>query len=298
MTFPEPVISVAIEAKSKADEEKLQESLKKMTVEDPTFRVNINEETGQTLIAGMGELHLEIIVDRLLREHKVNANVGRPQVAFKETIMNAVKSEKSVHKAIAGKDQYGHIVLEVRPLARGQGVVVKKSIPEKTLPREIEDSVYKNLKSLAACGPLAGFQMVDLEIHWVNSIFDPNTSHELAYHQAAAMAFRECVESAKARLIEPIMKLQIISPDTSIGDVISDLNSRRGKIISLDSKMGGIQIVNAEAPLATLFGYSTDLRSRTQGRGTFSMEFLTYDFMSENLEKQVLQKLTGLSFEN
>ncbi len=295
MKFPEPVISVALEAKSKADEDKLAEALGKMVVEDPTFRVSVNEDTGQRLISGMGELHLEIIADRLLREHKVNANVGRPQVAFKETITQKAHADRQVHKQIAGKDQFGHVALEISPLPRNSGIKVSHTLTPKLLPKEIEDAVMRNLKSLAACGPLAGYPMVDMEICWVKSSFDPNTSHELAYHQAASMAFRDAIENAKTKLLEPIMKLQILAPDNCVGDVISDLNSRRGKILSIDVKQTNIQAINAEAPLATLFGYSTDLRSRTQGRGTFSMEFLQYEAMSEALEKQVLERLTGLS---
>jgi elongation factor G len=295
MKFPEPVIQVAIEAKSKADEDKLNEALNKMVVEDPTFHVTTNEDTGQRLISGMGELHLEIIADRLLREHKVNANVGRPQVSFKETITQKSQADRQVHKNIGGKDQFGHVGIEILPLPRNAGVKVSSEIPPKILPREIEDAVMRNLKTLAACGPLAGYPMIDFELKWTRTSFDPNTSHEIAYHQAASMAFRDALETAKPKLLEPIMKLQILAPDNFVGDVISDLNSRRGRILNIDVKQPGIQAVNAEAPLATLFGYSTDLRSRTQGRGTFAMEFLQYETMSDSLEKQVLERLTGLS---
>jgi len=295
MVFPDPVISIAIEAKSKADDEKLQEALSKMAMEDPTFKISYNDDTGQVLISGMGELHLEIIVDRLFREHKVNANIGKPQVAYKETISKKASTTKEIHKNMNGKDQFGVVGLELRPKTRATGTSVLSELSKGTLPQDLEKAIVRNLETLLGCGALAGYSLTDVEIALVSSRFEENLSHELAYFQAASIAMKEALDRAGPKLLEPIMKIQVIAPETNIGDVISDMNGRRGRILSIDAKSSDIQVLNAEVPLSEVFGYSTDLRSRTQGRGTFSMEFDRYDEMPPNVEKVVIQKLTGLS---
>ena len=296
MTFPEPVISIAIEAKSTSDGDKLQEALKKLSVEDPTFRVNHNDDTGQMLISGMGELHLEVIVDRLLREHKVNANVGKPQVAYKEGISQKARSTQEVRKNVNGKEQFGSVTLELRPKERATGTEILCEVDPKALPDEIMRNLMVNLKTLGDCGPLAGYPLTDFELALVDVKFDENTSVDVAYFQAASMAMRDCLEKAGCQLLEPVMKLQVLAPEDNSGDVIADLNARRARVLSIDAKAAGMQAINAEVPLSGIFGYSTDLRSRTQGRGTFSMEFERYDTMPTNVEKGILEKLSGLSF--
>jgi elongation factor G len=296
MEFPNPVISVAIEPKTKADQEKLQSSLDKMALEDPSFRVIQNEETAQMLIAGMGELHLEIIVDRLLREHKVDANVGKPQVAYKETIRKAGSADHQTSRLIQGKAQFGHVKLEVVPLPRGSAPKVLSKIAEKIIPKEFELAVLKTLSQGLNAGTLVGYPLVDLEVRFVGTSFKENESTEMAYQAAASQALKEALESSEPELLEPVMKVQILSPAEQVGDVIQDLGVKRAKINSMDPRPGDWQAVNAQVPLATMFGYSTQLRSKTQGRGSYTMEFDHYDEMPANVRKEVLQRLTGLSF--
>jgi elongation factor G len=296
MEFPNPVISVAIEPKTKADQEKLQSSLDKMALEDPSFRVIQNEETAQMLIAGMGELHLEIIVDRLLREHKVDANVGKPQVAYKETIRKAGSADHQTSRLIQGKAQFGHVKLEVVPLPRGTAPKVLSKIAEKIIPKEFELAILKTLSQGLNAGTLVGYPLVDLEVRFVGTSFKENESTEMAYQAAASQALKEALESSEPELLEPVMKVQILSPAEQVGDVIQDLGVKRAKINSMDPRPGDWQAVNAQVPLATMFGYSTQLRSKTQGRGSYTMEFDHYDEMPANVRKEVLQRLTGLSF--
>jgi elongation factor G len=296
MEFPDPVISIAIEPKTKADQEKLSSSLQKMALEDPSFRVSTNEDTGQTLISGMGELHLEIIVDRLFREHKVEANVGKPQVAYKETILGTAKVSHLVSRVLGGKAQFGQVTIELRPVERGKNSKVINNLNSKVIPRDILFATEKALKECLGAGQLAGFPLVDVEVELLGAEFKEGESHELAYQTAASMAFREGLQKAKQILLEPIMEVQVLVPENTTGEVIQDLNSRRGKIHSMEPRAGGWQAVNAEIPLATMFGYSTHLRSKTQGRGTFSMEFKRYDQMPSSVEAEVLRKLTGLSY--
>jgi elongation factor G len=296
MDFPEPVISIAIEPKTKADEPKLAQALERLALEDPSLRVTMNEETAQKLISGMGELHLEIIVDRLIREFNLQANVGRPQVAFKECITAAARGEGRVQRLLGGKNQFGHAVCDVVPLARGEGTRVFTSLPEKLLPREFIAAMEQSLRESLSAGPLVGFPLTDVEVHLIGSSFQENESSDTAYRMAAGMAFAEALKSAKPKLLEPVMALQVTLPGEFVGDVVSDLGgARRGRILSMDPRSDGWQVISAEAPLSAMFGYSTALRSKTQGRGTFSMEFLKYDFMPENIEKATLSRLTGLS---
>ena len=296
MEFPDPVISIAIEPKTKGDQEKLSGALAKMALEDPSFRVVQNEDTGQMLISGMGELHLEIIVDRLLREHKVDANVGKPQVAYKESISTPAKGEGRCSRPVAGKNQFGHVTVELVPLPRGHAPRVVSSVPDKFWPREIQIAVERTLKESLGSGLLVGFPLVDLEIKLTGGSYSEADSHEIAYQVAASQAVKAALEKAKSRLLEPIMKVQILVPEDYMGDVIQDLSARRGRVLAMDPRPGGLQAINAEVPLAQMFGYSTHLRSKSQGRGTFTMEFDRYDLMPESVEKLVLGRLTGLSF--
>lgn len=294
LTFPDPVISIAIEPKTKADQEKLAVALARMVQEDPTFRVTQNEDTGQTLIEGMGELHLEIIVDRLKREQKVDANVGKPQVAYKETISHNSRGEHKVQRQMAGKSQFGHVVVELVPLRRGAANVVTNALPPKFFSREVEDAVLRALKDSFNMGSLVGYPLVNLEIKLVGGSFNEQEASEVAYQMAASMAVKEALEKGQPLLLEPVMKVQVNVPEENTGDVIGDLSNRRGRILNMEPRPGNWQSINAEVPLATMFGYSTHLRSRTQGRGSFTMEFERYDQMAPNVEKEVLQKLTGL----
>lgn len=293
--FPDPVISIAIEPKTKADQDKLGASLAKLALEDPSFRVLQNEETGQTLISGMGELHLEILVDRLFREHKVEANVGKPQVAYKESIHQGAQAEGLCQRIIGGKGQFAQVTIEIKPLARGTGSKVQLSLPPKLIPREFEAAIEKSLKGAIASGPIVGFPLLDVEAIVVGAQAHETESSDMAFQVAAGLAFKSALEKAKAFLLEPVMKVQVLVPDDNVGDVISDINARRGRILNMNPRPGRWQAVNAEVPMATMFGYSTLLRSKTQGRGTFSMEFDRYDSMPAHVEKEVLQRLTGLS---
>jgi elongation factor G len=296
MEFPDPVIAIAIEPKTKADQEKLASSLGKMALEDPSFRVNYNEDTGQTLISGMGELHLEIIVDRLFREHKVEANIGKPQVAYKETILNPVRVSHTVQRVLGGKAQFGQVSLEMRPTERGRPPRVMNSLNVKNFPKDLNIAIEKALKECLGAGQLAGYPLVDMEIELLGAEFKEGESQELAYQTAASLAVREGLEKGKQTLLEPIMEVQVLVPENTTGEVIQDLNSRRGKIHSMEPRPGGWQAVNAETPMATMFGYSTHLRSRTQGRGTFTLQFKRYDQMPPNVESEVLKRLTGFSY--
>ena len=294
MDFPEPVISIAIEPKTKADQPKLGQSLERLALEDPSLKVSVNEETSQMIIAGMGELHLEIIVDRLLREFKVDANVGKPQVAFKECITGSSRGEGRVQRQVGGKGQYGHVVLEVSPAGRGKGNSIVNNLPEKLLPREIMQALEQSLKESLQTGVLAGFPLTDAAVIIKDSSFMEGESNDIAYRVAAAMALREALEKATPRLLEPVMKAQVVCPTEGVGEVVGDLGTRRGRVLSMDARPGNWQAITAEVPLSTMFGYSTAIRSKTQGRGTFTLEFDRNDLMPENVEKAVLKRITGL----
>ncbi|OJT21499.1 translation elongation factor G [Archangium sp. Cb G35] len=276
MEFPEPVIDVAIEPKSTADQDKIITSLARLAMEDPSFRVKTNEETGQTIIAGMGELHLDIIVDRLLREFKVDANVGKPQVAYRETITQAVESEGKYIRQTGGKGMYGHINLRVAPNDPGAGFAFENKIVGGTVSKEFVEAAKQGIQEAMQSGPIAGYPMLDVKVEAYDGSMHDVDSNEMAFKIAGSMAFRDAVRSAAPTLLEPIMDCEIVTPDDFTGDVIGDLNGRRGKILGMEPRPGGVQAINAQVPLAKMFGYSTDLRSRSQGRATYTMRFSHY----------------------
>ncbi len=290
--FPEPVISVAIEPKTKADQEKLSLSLQKISQEDPSFRVSFNEETGQTIISGMGELHLEIIVDRLTREFKVGANVGKPQVAYKETIKSSAKAEGKFIRQTGGRGQYGHVWIGVEPLERGRGFEFVNKIVGGTIPKEFIPAVEKGVVEAMEGGVLAGYPVVDVRVTLFDGSYHEVDSSELAYKIAASMALKDACKKGDIVLLEPIMDVEVVVPEDYMGEVIGDINSRRGKIQSVE-KRGKAQVIRAMVPLAEMFGYATDLRSKTQGRGTYTMQFSHYDEVPKNLTEQIIAKMKG-----
>ncbi|MDY7230682.1 elongation factor G [Hyalangium rubrum] len=276
MEFPEPVIDIAIEPKSTADQDKIIQALQRLAMEDPSFRVKTNEETGQTIIAGMGELHLEIIVDRLLREFKVDANVGKPQVAYRETITMPAEAEGKYIRQSGGKGQYGHIWLRVSPNEQGKGFVFENKITGGVVPKEFVEAVKEGVSETMQNGPVAGYPMVDVKVEAFDGSTHDVDSSEIAFKIAGSMAFREAANKAQAVLLEPIMSCEIVTPDDFMGDVIGDLNGRHGKIQGMEPRPGGVQAILAQVPLASMFGYSTDLRSKSQGRATYTMQFSHY----------------------
>jgi elongation factor G len=286
MEFPEPVISIAIEPKTKADQEKLAGALQRLAGEDPSFRVTYNEDTGQTLISGMGELHLEIIIDRMKREFKVEGNVGQPQVAYKETISAAARGEGKFVRQAAGKGQYGHCVIRLEPGARGSGFKFINQIQPGVIPREFIPAVEKGVHESMLGGILAGYPAVDMQATLLDGSFHDVDSTEIGYKIAASMAFKEASRAAQPVILEPIMICEIVCPDDYMGGVIGDLNSRRGRILGM-SPRHGLQVIRAEVPLATMFGYSTALRSSSQGRATYSMEFAHYDPVPPNIAEEI-----------
>ncbi|MDA8299870.1 MAG: elongation factor G [Deltaproteobacteria bacterium] len=292
MEFPDPVISVAIEPKTKADQEKLGLSLQKLTIEDPSFKVKTDLETGQTIISGMGELHLEIIVDRLTREFKVDANVGKPQVAYKETINKKVESEGKFIRQSGGRGQYGHVWLEIEPLGKGAGYEFENKIKGGVIPAEYIPAINKGVQEALTTGVLAGYPVVDVKVAVFDGSFHDVDSSEMAFKIAASMAFKDGAKKAAPALLEPIMKVEVLVPEEFMGDVIGDLNSRRGKILNLEAR-AGIQVINAEVPLAQMFGYSTDLRSKTQGRANYTMEFLKYEQVPKVISEEIIAKSQG-----
>ncbi|OGW67152.1 MAG: translation elongation factor G, partial [Nitrospirae bacterium RIFCSPHIGHO2_02_FULL_40_19] len=275
MEFPAPVISVAIEPKTKADQEKLSISLNKLAQEDPSFKVSYNEETGQTIISGMGELHLEIIVDRLLREFKVGANVGKPQVAYRETIRKKIKAEGKYIRQSGGRGQYGHVYIEIEPLEPGKNFEFVNKIVGGTIPREYIPAVEKGIKEALENGVLAGYPVVDVKVTLFDGSYHEVDSSEMAFKIAGSMAFKSAAGKAAPVLLEPIMNIEVVTPDEYMGDVIGDLNSRRGKIHTMTQRAKS-QVISAEVPLSSMFGYATDLRSKTQGRATYTMQFSHY----------------------
>lgn len=276
MEFPEPVISIAIEPKTKADQDKLAQALQRLAMEDPSFRISMNEETGQTLISGMGELHLEIIVDRMRREFKVDGNVGQPQVAYKETVAKAAQVESKFARQIGTKNQFGHVIIKMEPLERGKGFAFENKCPPEAIPKQFIPAIEKSLQETMLGGLVAGYPVVDLKCTLLGGSFSETDSTEVAYKIAASMALRDAGMKGDPQILEPIMKCEIICPDDYVGGVIGDLNSRRGKILGMNPRHG-MQVVDAEVPLATMFGYSTAVRSSSQGRATFTMEFSHYE---------------------
>ena len=292
MDFPEPVIQIAVEPKTKADQEKMSIALGKLAEEDPSFRVSTHEETGQTLIGGMGELHLEIIVDRLKREFKVEAEVGEPQVAFRETIRTAVEQECKYAKQSGGRGQYGHVHIRLEPKEPGEGYEFVNNISGGVIPKEYIPAVDKGIQEAMQNGVLAGYPVVDFKITLYDGSYHEVDSSEMAFKIAGSMAFKDACRKANAVLLEPMMKVEVEVPEEYMGDVIGDLNRRRGQINSMDDRMG-LKIVNAFVPLAEMFGYSTDLRSATQGRGTYTMEFDHYGEVPSNVAKEIIEKRKG-----
>jgi elongation factor G len=289
ISFPEPVISVAIEPKSSADQEKMGEALRKLSEEDPTFRVRSDENTGQTIIAGMGELHLDVLVDRMLREFRVQANVGRPRVAYRESITRPVaKAEMRYAKQSGGRGQYGHVVFSLEPGERGSGVLFENKIVGGVIPREFIPAVEKGVKEAADSGVLAGYPVVDVKVTLYDGSFHEVDSNEMAFKMAASMAFKDGVQKGLPVLLEPIMKVEVVIPDEYMGDVIGQLNSRRGSIQGMEVRPGNAQAVRAMVPLGEMFGYATELRSATQGRGVFSMEFDHYAPVSAAVAQEIM----------
>lgn len=293
MTFPEPVVAVAIEPKTKADSDKLGVSLSKMSQEDPTFRVRIDEETGQTLIAGMGELHLEILVDRLAREFHVAANVSRPQVAYKESIRRVMAGEGKFVRQSGGRGQYGHVKLRLEPLKRGEGFVFENAIIGGVVPKEFIPAAQAGVVEAMQHGIVAGFAVVDVKVTLYDGSYHEVDSSELAFKIAASMAFKEAAKKADPTILEPIMSVEVVVPDEYMGDVIGDLNARRGRVRGMDDRAGA-KVVLAHVPLAEMFGYATDLRSRTQGRATFSMQFAFYDEVPGHKQEDLLSPYEAL----
>jgi elongation factor G len=287
--FPEPVISVAVEPKTRADEEKLGASLARLAEEDPTFKVRFDPETAQTVISGMGELHLEIITDRLLREFKVEANVGRPQVAYRETIRKPARAEGRYIRQTGGRGQYGHVWLEVEPLPRGTGVEFVDKITGGRIPREFIPAVQTGVREAADGGVLAGYPMVDVRATLVDGSYHEVDSSEMAFKIAGSMAFKAATEHASPVLLEPVMKVEIVTPEQYMGDVIGDLNARRGRIAAMEQR-GSLRIVQADVPLAEMFGYATALRSNTQGRATYTMEFSHYEEVPAGIADTLIAK--------
>ena len=293
MDFPEPVISTAIEPKSTADEVKLQESLNKIAFEDPSFTIRTDADTGQKIISGMGELHLEIIVDRLLREFKVAANVGNPQVAYKETITLKARGEGLFDQQATGKSQYGHVLLEVEPLNKGEGFEFETRIPEDNIPAEFIPAIERGVSDSLDSGFLVGFPTTDIKVSLVDGSYHEENSSEQAFGVAASMAFRDALAKAHPVLLEPVMELEVVLPETNLGDVVGDLNSKRAKIMGMDVRLQGIQVVTAQVPLAEMFGYSTDLRSATQGRASFNMQFAAYDEVPDKIAEKIIKRIKG-----
>ncbi|HVN14888.1 MAG TPA: elongation factor G [Anaerolineales bacterium] len=290
ITFPEPVISIAIEPKSSADQDKMGEALRKLAEEDPTFRVSSDENTAQTIISGMGELHLDIIVDRLLREFKVQANVGVPRVAYRESITKPVKEINYKYaKQSGGRGQYGHVIFSLEPGDRGSGVVFEEKIVGGKIPREYIPAVEKGVREAAEGGVIAGYPVTDLKVTLFDGSYHEVDSNEMAFKMAASMGFKEGVQKGSPILLEPMMKVEIVTPEEYLGDIMGQINSRRGTIQGMEVRLGNAQAVRAMVPLAEMFGYATQLRSATQGRGVFSMEFDHYAPVSQSVAEEILK---------
>jgi elongation factor G len=286
--FPEPVISVAIEPRTKADQDKMAEALKKLAEEDPTFRVRTDENSGQTLISGMGELHLEVLVDRMLREFRVMAKVGRPQVAYRETITRSARAQGRFVRQTGGRGQYGDVVLEVEPLPKGTGFQIEDKIVGGAIPKEYIPAVEQGIRGAMETGVLAGYPMVDFKATMVDGSYHEVDSSDMAFKIAGSMALKEAVQKAAPVLLEPVMKVEVVAPDEFIGDIVGNLAARRGDIQGMEPRSGGVQAIRALVPLAEMFNYATDLRSMTQGRGTFTMEFDHYAQVPESQSMQIL----------
>ena len=285
--FPEPVISVAIEPRTQADQDKMADALDRLAEEDPTFQVRVDENTGQTLISGMGELHLEVLVDRMLREFKVSANVGKPQVAYRETITQPARAEGRFIRQTGGRGQYGHVWLEIEPLEKGKGFEFEDRTVRGVIPKEFAPAVEQGVMEAMESGVLAGYPLVDLKVALVGGSYHDEDSSEMAFKIAGSMALRDGVQKAGPVLLEPVMSVEVVVPEEFTGDVIGNLNARGAQIESMELRADGVQAVRAHVPLAEMFGYATDLRSMTQGRGIFTMEFDHYDEVSPEVAERI-----------
>ena len=292
MIFPEPVISMAIEPKTKGDQEKMGIALSRLAQEDPSFRVRSDEESGQTIISGMGELHLDIIVDRMRREFTVEANVGKPQVAYRETLRRAVRQDSKFVRQSGGRGQYGHVVLEIEPLERGSGFIFENKIVGGVVPKEFIPAVEKGLKETIGAGTLAGFPVVDVKVALVDGSYHDVDSNEMAFKMAASIGFKDGSKKADPVLLEPIMKVEVVTPEDYMGDVMGDISRRRGLLQGSDENSSG-KVINAHIPLGEMFGYATSLRSMSQGRAVFTMEFDHYAEAPNNVTEQVIKKTNG-----
>jgi elongation factor G len=292
MDFPEPVIHIAVEPKTKADQEKMGSALGKLLQEDPSLRVRTDEETGQTILSGMGELHLEIIIDRMMREFKVACNVGAPQVAYRETITKKVEVQGKFVRQSGGRGQYGDCWLRIEPLEPGSGFQFADEIKGGVIPKEYIPAVGKGAEEASQNGIMAGFPMVDIKVACFDGSYHDVDSSEMAFKIAGSMGFKEGAAKAGPVLLEPIMAVEVVAPEDYMGDVMGDLSSRRGRIMGMESR-GGAQIINAHIPLANMFGYSTDLRSATQGRATYSMVFDHYEPVPKAIADEVIAKVKG-----
>jgi elongation factor G len=289
MVFPEPVISVAVEPKTKADQEKMGMALQRLAKEDPSFRVSTDQESGQTIIAGMGELHLDIIVDRMKREFKVEANVGKPQVAYRETIRGKVEQQGKFVRQSGGRGQYGDIWLRLEPQEAGKGYEFVNGIVGGAVPREYIPAVDKGIKEVLETGVLAGYPIVDVKVTAFDGSYHDVDSSEMAFKIAGSIGFKEGFMKAKPVLLEPIMKVEVVTPEDYYGDIIGDLNRRRGQILGMEESTSG-KVITAEVPLAEMFGYATSVRSMSQGRATFTMEFAKYVEVPKNVADAVMKK--------
>jgi elongation factor G len=292
MDFPDPVIEIAVEPNTKADQTKLSESLQKLAAEDPSFRVHVDDETGQTIIAGQGELHLEIIVDRLLREFKVEANVGKPQVSYRETITKEIEHRERYKKQSGGKGMFADMTFTLEPLEPGSGIEFEETIKGGSIPKEFFNAIEKGVREAAEGGVLSGFPLVDAKFSLNDGSYHEVDSSEMAFKICASIGFKRAARKAGANLLEPIMSVEIITPEEFMGDVIGDLNGRRGNVLGMNPRAGA-QSIDAEVPLSEMFGYSTDLRSRTQGRANYTMQFSHYDTVPKSIADEIIEKATG-----
>jgi elongation factor G len=292
MEFPEPVISVAVEPKTKADQEKMAIALQKLAEEDPSFRVATDEESGQTIISGMGELHLDILVDRMKREFKVECNVGQPQVAYRESIKKQVEQEYKYAKQSGGRGQYGHVFIRLIPQEPGKEYEFVDQIKGGAIPREYIPAVDKGIQEAALGGVLAGYPVENFKVELYDGSYHDVDSSEMAFKLAGSMAFKEAVKKANPVILEPMMKVEVEVPEEYMGDVIGDLNRRRGQINSMEDRHG-LKVINSFVPLSEMFGYSTDLRSSTQGRGTYAMEFDHYEEVPNNIATEIMAERNG-----
>jgi elongation factor G len=293
LEFPEPVIHVAVEPKTKDAQDKLAKALQALSEEDPTFQVRTDEETGQTIIAGMGELHLEVIVDRMLREFKVDANVGKPQVAYRETIRKSVHGvEERYVRQTGGRGQYGHVVIDLEPTGPGGGYEFVDKITGGVIPKEYIPSVDAGIQEALQSGVLAGYPMVDVRATLVDGSYHEVDSSEMAFKIAGSLALKKAARMADPVLLEPIMAVEVVTPEEYMGDVIGDLNARRGRIEGMEQR-GTSQVIRAQVPLSEMFGYATDLRSRTQGRATYTMQFHSYQEVPENISREIVARVRG-----